>query len=84
MEISCKPFICAVSVTPTDDGRYQCKYTPDRPGFYRLEVTSKGIHLCGSPFSVQVLFLSKTPQQKRMVHICFWKDDMMQERQGEM
>ena len=39
---------------PTDDGRYLCTYTSDRPGFYRLEVTSHGLHLSGNPFSVQV------------------------------
>ena len=56
VELSCKPFTCDVNVAPTDDGRYQCTYTPHRPGFYRLEVMSQGIHLLGSPFSVKVLF----------------------------
>lgn len=54
LELTCKPLTCAVLVVPTDDGRYRCTYTPDTPGFYRLEVTCKDIHLCGSPFSVQV------------------------------
>lgn len=46
---------------PTDDGRFRCTYTPDKPGFYRLEVTSKGSHVCGSPFSVQVTYTYTTP-----------------------
>lgn len=54
IDLTCAPFTCAVSLVPTDDGRYRCAYTPDRPGFYRLEVTCKGSHVCGSPFSVQV------------------------------
>lgn len=54
LDLSCKPFTCAVSVIPTDDGRYRCTYTPDSPGFYRLEVTCQDVHLGGSPFSVQV------------------------------
>ncbi|DBB01026.1 TPA: hypothetical protein ACH3X1_000926 [Trebouxia sp. C0004] len=54
VELSCKPFTCAVSIIPTDDGRYSCTYTPDRSGFYRLEVTSRRIHVFGSPFSVKV------------------------------
>lgn len=54
VKLSYKPFTCAVSVIPTDDGRYSCMYTPDRSGFYRLEVTSQGIHVYGSPFSVKV------------------------------
>ncbi|KAL3147634.1 hypothetical protein ABBQ38_014684 [Trebouxia sp. C0009 RCD-2024] len=54
IDLTCAPFTCAVSLVPTDDGRYRCTYTPDRPGFYRLEVTCKGSHACGSPFSLQV------------------------------
>lgn len=54
LDLTCKPFKCAVSVIATDDGRYRCTYTPDAPGFYRLEVTCKGVHVCDSPFSVQV------------------------------
>ena len=54
LDLTCNPFTCAVSVMPTDDGCYRCTYTPDRPGFYRLEVMCKDTHLCGSPFSVQV------------------------------
>ena len=59
IELSCKPFTCTVTATQTDDGCYHCTYTPDRPGFYRLEVTCKGIHLCGSPFSIQVTSYSQ-------------------------
>ena len=55
IDLTCAPFTCEVSMIPTDDGRYRCTYTPDRPGFYRLEVTCKGSHVSGSPFSLQVI-----------------------------
>lgn len=54
IELSCKPFSCEVEATALENGSYLCRYTASQPGFYRLEATSKGVHLCGSPFSVQV------------------------------
>lgn len=44
----------AVEVVPGLDGCYACSYTGPAAGFYRLEVTSDGKHVSGSPFSVQV------------------------------
>lgn len=54
IELSCKPFICEVEVTSHDNASYVCHYTASQPGFYRLVVTSRDVHLYGSPFSVQV------------------------------
>ncbi|DBB00652.1 TPA: hypothetical protein ACH3X3_002330 [Trebouxia sp. C0006] len=68
VKLSYKPFTCAVSVIPTDDGRYSCMYTPDRSGFYRLEVTSQGIHVYGSPFSVKVSEPNDTVAGKGKAH----------------
>lgn len=54
IELSCKPFSCRVLSVAQDDGCLQCTYRPEQAGFYRLEVTSQGGHLSGSPYSVQV------------------------------
>jgi hypothetical protein len=45
----------AVQSQALPGGRYSCSYTaPAAAGLYVLEVTSKGRHLQGSPFSVRV------------------------------
>jgi hypothetical protein len=43
-----------VEASLQDDGRVLCSYAAAVPGFYRLEVCSRGVHLKGSPFSVLV------------------------------
>ncbi|KAK9830214.1 hypothetical protein WJX72_010381 [[Myrmecia] bisecta] len=45
---------CQVNMRILKDGRYECHYTAQQPGFYRLHVLSTGKHVGGSPFSVQV------------------------------
>lgn len=82
LDLTCKPFICAVSVIPTDDGRYRCTYTPDTPGFYRLEVTCKGVHVCDSPFSVQVtvtalLCMSVAPFVDVQMYVSLYKSSSL-------
>ena len=50
-----QPMEGAVSTGPhEDDGCIHCTYTAPQAGFYRLDVTSHGVHIAGSPFSVKV------------------------------
>ena len=49
---------CAVEVQPAEGGRLRCRYTALAAGFCRLEVTCRGTHVTGSPFSVQVRLLA--------------------------
>lgn len=58
VSLALPPFECSVCVTAQPDGRYRCSYTPERPGFFRLEVTSQGKPLAGGVFSVQVCRVS--------------------------
>lgn len=54
VELSSGAHVCNVVLSRPGNGCWRCAYTPPAPGFYRLQLTSRGAPLGGSPFSMQV------------------------------
>ena len=54
VELSSGAHRCEVALSRPGSGCWRCAYTPPAPGFYRLQLSSRGAPLGGSPFSVQV------------------------------
>ena len=53
-ELSSGAHRCEVAVSRPGNGCWLCAYTPPAPGFYRLQLSSRGAPIGSSPFSVQV------------------------------
>ena len=54
-EIACASAACPITAAPDPTaGAIMCTYTAAALGMYRLQLTSRGRHLAGSPFSVRV------------------------------
>lgn len=54
---------CSVPVYLQDDGSRFIKYMPTVTGVHTLSVTFLGVHVPGSPFSIQVLEKVETPEK---------------------